>query len=197
MIRILTLLLLLALPLRAEEFPATYAVTGVAANDVLNIRARPDAVSAIIGALAPDATGVEVLGTSGRWAVVNTDEGTGYAALRFLSREPGASWGALRTPLTCVGTEPFWALEIDPGARLTTFQSPEMPEPMTNSMTEIWPAGPWGTTAALTLQQGLGVLQPRQCSDGMSDRSYGIAIDIFSRIEDHPRLTGCCSLGLR
>ena len=60
MIRVLILLLALALPLRAEEFPAAYAVTGVASNDVLNIRARPDAGSAIIGSLAPDATGVEV-----------------------------------------------------------------------------------------------------------------------------------------
>jgi hypothetical protein len=35
MIRIAMLLLCLALPLQAEEFPAAYAVTGVASDDFL------------------------------------------------------------------------------------------------------------------------------------------------------------------
>ena len=75
MIRILLTLLFLALPAQAQDFPALYAVTGVAADDVLNIRSRPDAGAPIIGALAPDSTGVEVLGRSGNWALVSAGEG--------------------------------------------------------------------------------------------------------------------------
>lgn len=62
-------------------------------------------------------------------------------------------------------------------------------------MTEVWPGGPWGQTAALSLEHGLGVLQPRECSDGMSDLSFGISIDIFLFGEDRARLSGCCALG--
>lgn len=198
MILILTLLLLLALPLRAEDFPATFAVTGVAANDVLNIRARPDAGAAIIGAIGPDATGVEVLGTSGNWAIVNTEEGSGYASLRFLAREPSPAWHALETPLTCLGTEPFWSLEIDPGAGTTRYLTPEDQSPLPEPITALWPAEPWAQSAAVGLADGLAVMTGAECSDGMSDRAYGIAVDIFRAGPDGAsRVSGCCSLGLR
>lgn len=197
MIRFLLLFLFLALPLRAEEFPALYAVTGVASNDVLNIRARPDAESPIIGSLAPDATGVEVIGTSGNWALVNTGEGSGYASLRFLVREPGPAWNALQTPLTCLGTEPFWSLEIDPQGQTTRYLTPEDQVPDPEPMTGLWPAAPWAQSAAIGLSDGFAVLIGAECSDGMSDRSYGIAIDIFRNGSgDATRVSGCCLLAL-
>lgn len=197
MMRFLLLFLVLALPLRAEEYPALFAVTGVAADDVLNIRSRPDASSPIIGALAPRGTGVEVLGTSGNWALVNTAEGSGYASLRFLRREPGPDWNALQTPLTCLGTEPFWSLEIDPQAGLTRFSTPEDQDPAAEPVTGLWPAEPWARSAAVGLPEGLAVLTGAECSDGMSDRSYGIAVDLFrSGPGGETRLSGCCLLAL-
>ena len=51
MIRLCLLFLALALPLRAEVFPALHEVTGVAADDVLNIRATLDAGAEV--ALSP------------------------------------------------------------------------------------------------------------------------------------------------
>lgn len=196
MIRFLLVFLLIALPLRAEEFPALYAVTGVAANDVLNIRARPDAGAPILGALAPDADGVEVLGRSGNWALVNTGEGTGYASLRFLAREPGPAWSALQTPLTCLGTEPFWSLEIDPLAQETRFLTPEDQSPAPAPITGLWPAGPGTSGAGVGLPDGLAVLTGAACSDGMSDRGYGVAVDLFlGRSGREERLSGCCRLG--
>ena len=198
MIRLLILLLALASPLRAEDLPALHAVTGVAANDVLNIRERPDAGSPIIGTLAPDATGVEVIATSGAWALVNTDEGSGYAALRYLAREPGPAWSALQTPITCIGTEPFWSLEIDPQAGETRYRTPEGEGPRVAPLATVWPGLPWAPSAAVGLEEGLAVMQPQECSDGMSDRRYGIAVDIFrSGPGGAERLSGCCSLGLR
>lgn len=195
MIRFLLLFLLLTLPLRAEEFPALHAVTGVAADDVLNIRARPDAGSPIIGSLAPDASGVEVIATSGNWALVNTGEGAGYAALRFLAREPGPAWSALQTPLTCLGTEPFWSLEIDPQPGLTRFLTPDDPAPVAEPIAGLWPAEPWAQSAAVGLSDGVAVLTEAECSDGMSDRRFGIAVDIFrSGSGGATRLVGCCRL---
>jgi uncharacterized membrane protein len=169
-------------------------VTGVAADDVLNIRAAPDAGSAIIGALEPDATGVEVVGVSGTWALVNTAESSGYAALRFLQRELGPAWNALQTPLNCLGTEPFWSLEIDPVAGLTRFRTPEDPEDGIALIGEIWPGMPWAPAAAVALPDGLAVLYPLACSDGMSDRSYAISVDLFLQGSERTRLSGCCRM---
>ena len=75
----LAVLMLAFFPLAAlaEVYPALHDVTGVASDDVLNIRESPDAGSAIVGSLAPDATGVEVVAVTGGWAVVNTSEASG------------------------------------------------------------------------------------------------------------------------
>jgi uncharacterized membrane protein len=191
------LLTLIGAPLRAQEYPAMFAVAGVAADDVLNIRERPDAGAPIIGTLGPDATEVEVLSIADGWAVVNAPELTGYVAARFLDREDGPEWNALETPLTCLGTEPFWSLSIDPEARTTSWRVPESETPDDAAIGQIWPGTPWARAAALSLSDGLAVLQPAECSDGMSDRTYGISVDIFLQGGDQTRYSGCCLLGLR
>lgn len=197
MIRLaVALLWLLPAALRAEVYPAPHDVTGVAADDVLNIRALPDAGSAVIGTLAPDATGVEVLYETEGWGLVNTGEGNGFVAMRFLSRAEGPDWNALETPLTCLGTEPFWSLRIDPAKGETRLQTPVDEAPRIAPITASWPALPWSQTAALTLPEGIAVLAPAACSDGMSDQAYGIAADLFLTGPDPARLSGCCRLGL-
>lgn len=195
MIRLLFLILWLTAPaLLAEDYPALHAVSGVAADDVLNIREKPDAGSAIIGALAPNATGVEVLGISGTWALVNTAEGSGYAALRFLVREPGPAWNALQTPLICLGTEPFWSLEIEPVAGKAKLVPSDDLNGYLLKIKELWPATLAAPAAALSLDEGMVVLTPAVCSDGMSDRSYGISVDMFLEQPETLRLSGCCLL---
>lgn len=181
--------------LSAEVYPALHDVSGVAADDVLNVRAAPDAKSAIIGAFAPDAEGIEVVGRTGSWGRVNVGDVSGYAALRYLERSDGPDWNALETSLTCVGTEPFWSLRIDPAQGETRFQTPEDPEPDVAPITAVWPALPWASTAALSLPDGLAVLSPADCSDGMSNRVYGISADLFLNGAEGARLAGCCRVG--
>jgi uncharacterized membrane protein len=187
----------------AQELPAFHAVTGVATDDVLNLRAAPDATATVIGTLAPDATGIEVVDVQGDWAEVSAGEITGFANLRYLRREDGPDWNLLQTPLACVGTEPFWSLEIDPAAGETRYQTPEDTAPQIAELTEVWPGvQPWAPSAAVGLPTGLAVLQPLICSDGMSDRSYGIVIDVFLNgagdgvegASGRTRLSGCCRL---
>lgn len=195
MIRFLALILWLApLALRAEVYPALHDVTGVAADDVLNIRAEASADAPVIGTLVPDATGVEVVAVQDGWAVVNTGEGSGFAALRFLARADAPDWPTLEGPLTCVGTEPFWSLQIDPGLAETRFQTPEDEAPRSAPIGTSWPGLPWSQAAAIALPDGIVVLTPAACSDGMSDLSYGIAADLFLTRGDRPRLSGCCRL---
>ena len=197
MIRLLALVFMLfPLAVRAEVYPALYDVTGVAAGDVLNLRAAPDAASAIIGTLAPDATGVEVVAVQDGWALVNTTESAGYAKLRFLVRQPGPDWNAMDFPLHCLGTEPFWDLAIVPQTRTAWLSTPEHAAPEPLAMGQVWPALPWSPLAAFALPEGFVTLSPAECSDGMSDRHYGIAVDIFLTRPDRPRFSGCCGLSL-
>lgn len=187
---------LAALPLHAEVFPALHRVTGVATDDVLNIRAAPDAGSAIIGALSPDATAVEVIAVEDGWALVNTEDGSGYAAIRFLKRMDEPDWNSLQTPLTCLGTEPFWSLVLDPATDTAKLVASDDQNGYSLQIEQSWPGNLWAPAAALSLPQGTVVFHPAECSDGMSERSYGIAVDLFLTQPEKQRLSGCCRLGL-
>ena len=61
-------------------------VRGVAANDVLNIRERPNASSAIRGYIPPNACGVEVRNRSGNWYRVVYGGTSGWVNGRYLRR---------------------------------------------------------------------------------------------------------------
>jgi uncharacterized membrane protein len=198
MMRLAALVFLLAFSGRsavfAQDLPALHDVVGVAEGDALNIRERPDATSFILGTLAPDATGVEVLATSGDWALIGWGEGTGYVALRYLARQDGPPWTALTTPLTCSGTEPFWSLKLDPAGGTAALAFPDSPVPLVRSIDKVWPGEPWSPMAAVAMASDIAVLRAAECSDGMSDRAYGIAADLFLSGAEWSRLSGCCTL---
>jgi len=196
-------LLGLALPVQAETaLPALHDVTGVAANDVLNIRQSPDAASPVLGSLGPGARDVEIVAVSadGKWGQINAGEGAGWVALRYLAPQDRPAWHSLQTPLLCFGTEPFWSVELN----VQTGDAPfSMPENMgiEGRITQAWPGEDWNPTAALRLAMGKGesfaALRAEACSDGMSDRAFGIRIDLFGTPfagGQSARLTGCCSL---
>ncbi len=63
-----------------------YDVAGVAADDVLNIRAEPNASAEIVGTYQPDATGVRTSGNAaGDWWEVEFDGATGWVKSTFLA----------------------------------------------------------------------------------------------------------------
>lgn len=190
------LLIWLAPAARADSpdpaFPALYAVTGVAADDRLNIRAAPDGAADIIGTLAPTAKDIEVITLSreGRWALLNSGESSGWVAVRFLLRQEQAR---TITGLRCFGTEPFWDIRFDSENQLT------LTTPDTNSthaITALSPdpafinLGQYGLRLAWLWEEMVTAhILPGRCSDGMSDRTYGLHyIDNIG-----PRV-GCCSL---
>ena len=195
MIRGIALALVLSVqPLAADDLPALYSVTGVAANDVLNIRAAPDPTSEIIGTLAPNATGVEVTAESDGWASVNAGERAGYVAARFLQPVGHAPWYRLEHPITCAGTEPFWTLQIDPQAQTATFLSAESENQLFMPFQQSWRGEAWSTSAAISFGEGMVVLRREECSDHMSERSYGIQVDFFLNTGSGHRISGCCVL---
>lgn len=188
------LLLLLTGPVQAETYPGLYFVTGVAANDVLNIRAEPSADAPIVGMLTPDSTGVEIVAEVDGWGVVNVGGQTGYANLRFLERSDGLDWNQMAKPVICAGTEPFWKIEIDPANSAVRFSGPEEPQGHLTGIRRIWAGLPWAPSTAISTPEGTMILTPAECSDGMSERRYGIAVDVFLDREGSPRMSGCCTL---
>lgn len=182
----------------AETFPALYDVSGVAADDVLNLREAPSADGALVGMLAPDQTDVEVNGVSddGRWARVNANEQSGWASLRYLTRTKDYPFLPM-AHLNCYGTEPFWSLDKPQtgpitlsvlGAEFETWQFVSAHK-STNRIDRF------SVTARQADELAVLTLERRQCSDGMSDQVFGIAADfIRPGTEQNVHLSGCCSI---
>lgn len=181
--------------------PGYFRVTGVAADDTLNVRAEPRASSADIGDLPPDATGIEVLGTdaSGAWAEIIWEEGNAWIARRFLTPDTVDQVQGTRLPagLLCGGTEPFWSLKLGQASAVYSDIS---------GMTFTMPMA--GSTVAegrpdfpVAMQHGgggngsLSVVRPIRCSDGMSDRDYPYTLSFILQTTGGRRfLEGCCHL---
>jgi uncharacterized membrane protein len=195
-------LVLVGCPTFADDLPlpvpALFDVTGVAANDTLNVRAFPDAASPVVGELHADAAAIEVVAYSrlSEWALVNVDGQSGWVASRFLAPAVVETndYG-LPAGMTCFGTEPFWSANFAPkGLEVTTPDTQDAPE--VHDIIDLAPPtdGPRDLTLGLLftwLNNGDPVtarILPGKCSDGMSDRQYGL------HYSDPVLGTGCCSL---
>ena len=196
-------------PAAAQSVPWLYDVSGVDAGDTLNVRENPRATAARIGELAHDATGVEVvaLSDSGDWGQVALGEQSGWVAMRYLAAQPGADAGEATyfdRPLRCVGTEPFWTLNVTggdgpvdftqlAGASLTLTPEVRLRSANMGGGAQVLEAAtPEGSRATATLRR-------QQCSDGMSDRTFGLSLDLLLRGPggDAAFVSGCCTLSAR
>jgi len=180
----------------AQETPALYDVVGVRSDDVLNVRAGPGARHPIVGTLAYNQTGVEVLRAENGWGLINIGEVTGWASLRFLQFDEDGTIG--NTPaLGCFGTEPFWGLEIRQG-QTADLRTPDSLD------TERFGVGlfqrAWGPLEKYVLRGTDGsreisvVVARTYCDDGMSDREYGFDATVIMSGPEGRVLSGCCSL---
>lgn len=190
----------LAVPVSAQP-PQYYAVHGVAPDDVLNIRAEPDANAEKLGSYAPDARPVEVLETRDGWGRVLAEGRDGWVALDFLEPIDMPQLGDTILPdgLRCAGTEPFWDVTLlsSPAARFRAMTA-DQPDEFAIARATPVPARPW--TSWLRFHKdgrpyGEAVVRAAACSDGMSDQTYGYAIDLsLGRDGEETLLTGCCNI---
>lgn len=183
----------------AEALPALFDVSGVASDDVLNVRSAPGVGNSIIGTLDATARNIEVvdLNETGDWAQINVDEATGWISMAFLTRQTGQPDDALPRPLTCFGTEPFWSLDIDTGPVASLSRPAE--EPIEVTMLDPVTASNRTDRYAIFGQGGdrvyTFIFHRDACNDGMSDRAYGMSVDLFLTEEAGVNyVTGCCSL---
>lgn len=186
-----------ALATQEYQLPTLFDVTGVAANDRLNIRERPDAGAAVIGTLPPDAKGVEVMAERNGWAQVNSGERAGWVNARYLAYRSDV-WqdGKLPATLNCLGTEPFWSLRQV--GQTMVYETPEGARQMDRRavLDQGFPSPVRGVIAGDAQGRLTLAIQPAQCSDGMSDRVYGLsALLIFDGAGQASRMqTGCCRI---
>lgn len=197
MFRAFLLSLCLATPLAAQDsFPWLHDVVNVAADDTLNVREGPSSKTPVVGELAYDAAGIEVLREENGWGLVNVDERAGWAYMRYLT--PRAEGGLANAQhLDCFGTEPFWGLDVTSGqtARLTS------PENMEGEAFSIGLLGRLYAPAMKYAVQGTGdahdlslMVMPAYCDDGMSDREYALDATVFLSGAESRAYSGCCTL---
>jgi uncharacterized membrane protein len=187
--------------------PGFYAVTGVAAGDVLNIRTEADSSAPVVDSLAPGAQPVEVLETvtkgGGEWGRVLAGDGNGWVSMRFLEPVEVKVLAGTDIPegLSCGGTEPFWGLRITSAGGLVfaPMEGPETAFPIEKATNAI------GRNTRFAVLARSGEMSARallarfeSCTDGMSDRDFGWRIDLLlERPGDdaYPQLyEGCCRL---
>ena len=189
----LAAMLAMALPSHATQeyhLPSLFDVAEVAADDVLNIRQRPYGSSPIIGSLAPDASDIEVVEERRGWGRINMGEVSGWVSMRYLTYQVDV-WEAGQLPghFRCLGTEPFWNIAIR-GDELE-FSSPDQSE--TEALRAVLDTGVFRYPSRVILGETLTlVATPNLCSDGMSDRQYGLDATVIRDGEQPEMLRGCC-----
>ena len=146
------------------------SVTGVAANDTLNLHSGPDAKSAKTGTLPPNATGITVVAVDSKgvdWVKIAKGNVSGWVNAKFLAYEVGAP-----VRLTCTGTEPFWSLNAGYGVANFDFNGDKTRIALEEPSVAAARSHPWLFTVHGKPASFLLVDNPGKCSDGMSDAVY-------------------------
>lgn len=166
----------------------TYEVTGVSADDVLNIRKIPSASAPKVGEYLPRESGIRIYRRKGNWALTgryDPQKPDGWVHTRYLKLTAAAA--SLQLPVSCSGTEPFWAIVIN------TTESATYSEP--DRTPQDFPVSEFSRSkqnASMLLDVGGGVaIRAGSCSDGMSDNIYPYAVQL--RLPDGRQFNGCCN----
>ena len=198
-----------ALPVRAaaEPFiPRLYDVTGVAANDVLNVRAGPTVSAPIVGVLSPYATRVEVVGLNdtSKWGRIAIGERDGWVSMAYLQRRYPKAEG-IPAGMWCFGMQPNWSMRFV-GREVVEADHSAMTEaryPIASTRWPHWRAPSEARLYAWSAQRGgrhlAGSIEAGACRDGMSGRPFGWKARIITTYPDAGVgiRTGCCSLAGR
>lgn len=179
--------------------PAVFSVTGVSAGDVLWVRDAPQPKGSQLGSLNPGAV-VNVNGrSSGSWGQITLNGQIGYINMSFLTRmadtADATTTNGFPLGLTCRGTEPFWTLTIGEDRSLQYTSLIDGPDPMRH-LTIATPALTGGYPFRFKAQPLTGSIDQQACSDGMSDISYSMTMQLIrpsgsgGTVEN---LYGCCN----
>ena len=190
-IRAAALLIVLAATAAAQEPPPLFL-----AEERAPVHEAPG--GARLASLPPGTKPLEASAVRDGWARIIHRERDAWVPLDALAPlEPRTAVGGLvRDGLVCSGTEPFWSLSVSgASARLASQGKPDRElalgassraagrrYPLRLSLRAGAEGGPWGDA----------VLEPRLCSDGMSDRTYPWSVSLLPA--EGGLRTGCCRL---
>lgn len=185
---------------QAQTVPTLFSLVDVASDDVLNVRPTPDTSGAPIATILPDLGNIEVvaLNDAGTWGQINLGEATGWVNMRYMKEQAGI-WtpGGLPATLRCFGTEPFWSIRPDgPRLTLSSIDGGDVSLPISGIDDEGSVSRPG---RIVTAADGAGTLtltiSNASCSDGMSDRQFGLSATAISTMDgDRVTRTGCCQI---
>lgn len=194
-LRILALLLASTSLAYADDLPALFNVTGVASDDVLNVRTRPISEANIVGALTFNSEKVEVVEQHENWGRVNAAEGTGWVSMDYMVRQPDSALPEAEA-MRCFGTEPFWSLEIAPEgeAVLSTPEGHDRGFQMGSLTVAASRPSPFAVSGTAPGENITVVISKQICSDGMSDRLFGLEGTVVIGGYRTEVLSGCCSV---
>ncbi len=198
--KILAMAATISLPTIAQAdftlFPAIFEVMGVSDNDTLNVRLAPKADAEDIGDLYPN-TQVEVTAfdATEKWARIVWQGMDGWISRRYLQEAPqyGDDFSGMPVDLSCHGTEPFWYGDITAQGH---FNFTKIGAEVETSVIEssVMSNNFLRANYAFETSKYTGFLRRSSCSDGMSDATYGWALDILSKDANAPYLrSGCCT----
>ena len=167
-------------------------VINVAQNDLLNMRAEPDANAPIVGTLAPDTGNIHVTAQSAEtpdWIYIEVGGLEGWVNAAYLGYS--TFYEPLPIRLHCSGAEPFWGMNLSYSRAdvsfafrdedfQTGFDAPISPLNRTN----IW------LRTRFNLETDFILLEAGTCSDGMSERAYGYSL--LAKLDGN-LLGGCCN----
>ena len=184
----------------------TYVVTEVSRGDSLNLRAEPSASAEIVGTIPHDGVGVRWVGgleQVGRslWREIEYAGARGWVNDRYLAPAPQQAAGAepaspFGEDLACVGTEPFWSLDVANGEVAFGLQGDEDTPRYTlmSSLVSLNHNNVWFLEAQDDGAGGslLAVIERTEaCSDDMSDNNYSYSIR--ARVGADTLVSGCCN----
>jgi uncharacterized membrane protein len=179
--------------------PNLFTVTGVESDDVLNVRNAPDLNSAKVGSLDPDARlEVTALSDDRKWARIIFQERDGWVSTRYLALDGDTASAGIPPVLICIGTEPFWSLGFTAFEEEAKLEFNDIEHDW-----KVWPAAKISTPANRgfrsfsAVDSGVAAVFGRhECSDDMSDRTYGWVVDLLFLGEQPNYLQGCCMMVL-
>ncbi len=191
-------LFLMPAPLLAQPLlPALMVVTDVAANDTLNVRAEPRGSSRDIGDLFNgERVEITALNGSGTWARIPWTGGDGWISMRYLRpvNRPEDPDSGMPLDLTCSGTEPFWLAAFRPDRHLV-IANLDGPDTVLSIDATTNSRNTYISTFAFKAGDYTGLLRRAECSDGMSDTTYGWALELIGYSSGNLNLiSGCCSV---
>jgi uncharacterized membrane protein len=149
-------------------------------------------VSTDIVEVASNGYVLEVLRTQDGWGLVGGGEVSGWVSMNFLTALPHTE-NEIPLPLYCYGAEPFWSIAIRDSD--VNYSTPEMlKRPMEVESSAL---ASNGFTFQLTEDAPYThtlVARSSYCSDGMSDREFGVSALMHLQTDEGNYVhQGCCT----